>query len=97
MPEKEPLQGLRALELVFEAESVIGVELFEEVEEFGGGFEDGEGRGVGAVEEDGDAAVGVEAEEPGFLLHVGGDVAIEGWVSQAVGGWEGVECVRECD
>ena len=38
MPEKEPLECLAALELVFESEFVVFVGEFQEVEEFGGGF-----------------------------------------------------------
>ena len=77
VPEKEPLQCIIALELVLEAEDVVLVELLEEVEQLGAGLHDGEGRVLGVVDEDGDAAVGVQAEEPFVLLDVGGDVAAE--------------------
>lgn len=56
VPEEEPLQGLVAFELVGEAEDVFLVGEFEEVEQFGAGFHDGEGRVLAVVDEDGDAA-----------------------------------------
>ena len=74
MPEEHPLQAITSLELVLEAEGVILVVLLEEVEELGGCLDDGEGWGLGGVEQGGDAAVGVEAEEPLVFLHVGADV-----------------------
>lgn len=58
VPEEGPLQGLVALEVVGEAEFVLLVGEFEEVEEFGGGFVDSEWWGLGVVDEDGDAAWG---------------------------------------
>lgn len=64
MPEEQPLQTLTPLKLVVKPERVVLVVFFEQVQKLGGGFDDGEGRGLGAVEERGDAAVGVEAEEP---------------------------------
>jgi hypothetical protein len=48
----------------------------DEVEEFGGGFHDRVRGGCGGVKKNGDAAIGVEAKEPFFLLIVCGDVAI---------------------
>ena len=89
MPEEQPLQTLTALEGVREAEVILGVGLLEEVEELGGGFHDGEGGRLAAIEEDGDAAVGVEAQEPFVFLDVGGYVADEG-VSLVKGDREGV-------
>ena len=50
MPEKQPLEGFAPLELVFEAELVVLVGEFEEVEEFGAGFHDGEGGRLGVVD-----------------------------------------------
>ena len=35
VPEEEPLEGLGAFEFVLEAEDVVAVEFFEEVEQFG--------------------------------------------------------------
>lgn len=75
MPENKPLLGLAGLELVLEAEVVVRVVVADEVEKDGGGLEDGEGGGLVVVDEDGDAAVGVETEEPLLLLLVSGDVA----------------------
>ena len=60
MPEEQPLQALVALELVLEAEGVVRVELFEQIEQLGGGLVHGELRGFGCVDEDGDAAVARE-------------------------------------
>ena len=58
-----------------EGEDTFGVVLADEVEENGGGFKDVERLWlVLAVDEDGDATVGVESDEPWFLLTVGGDV-----------------------
>lgn len=56
VPEEGPLQALVALELVFEAEGVVLVGCFEEVEHFGGGLHDWEWRVLGVVDQDGDAA-----------------------------------------
>ena len=75
MPEKQPLQALGALKVVFEAEDVVFVRKFLEVEELGAGFHDAEGWGLVVVDDDGDAPVGVETEEPLLLLVVGHDVA----------------------
>lgn len=58
VPEEGPLQGLVALEIIGKAEFVFFVGEFEEVEEFSGGFMDGEGWGLGVVDEEGDAACG---------------------------------------
>jgi len=75
MPEEQPLQCLAPLQLILEAKNILLVVEFEEVEELGTRFHDGEGGRVCVVDDDGDAAVGVEAEEPFFLLVVGHDVA----------------------
>jgi hypothetical protein len=61
VPEEEPLEGLAALEVVLEAEGEGGVVMVGEIDEDGRGLEDGEGRRLVVVDEDGDAAVGVEA------------------------------------
>lgn len=42
VPEKEPLQTLAAFQLILEPELVVFVGEFEEVEQFSGGFHDGE-------------------------------------------------------
>ena len=49
MPEKEPLQSLAALKVIFEAKNVLGVIFLEEIEKFGGRFHDGERRGLVVV------------------------------------------------
>ena len=76
VPEEQPLQCLAAFQFVLEAKDVVLVGEFQQVEEFGRGFHDGEGRRLRVVDEDGDAAVGVEAEEPVFFLLIGHDVAV---------------------
>lgn len=75
MPEDEPLGGLARLELVPEAEVVLGVVVLGEVEQDGGGLEDGEWGGLVVVDQDRNAAIGVKAEEPLLLLLVGGNIA----------------------
>lgn len=42
VPEEEPLQTLAAFQLILEAKLVVLVGEFEEVEQLGGGFHDGE-------------------------------------------------------
>lgn len=87
MPEEQPLQTLIALELVLEAEAVLLVGELEQVQQLGRRLHDGEGRGLGVVDDDGDAAVRVQAEEPFFLLLVGGDVdEVEGELGAVDGG-----------
>ena len=78
MPEEQPLQTLVALQLVLKPESVLLVRKLEQIQQLGRGLHDGEGRGLRVVDDDGDAAVGIQAEEPFFLLLVGGDV--DDWV-----------------
>lgn len=41
MPEEKPLQGITALELVLEAEFIIWVIKFEQIEQFSAGLHDG--------------------------------------------------------
>ena len=85
VPEEEPLQRVGALERVREAQLVLLVELLLEVQQLGAGLHDRDGGLLGVVDEDGDAPVRVQAQEPLLLLLVGGDVA---------GGKEGQESVR---
>jgi hypothetical protein len=84
MPKEQPLQALVPLQLVLEPEPVLLVREFQQIEQFGRGLHDGEGRGLGVIDDDGDAAVGVEAEEPFFLLLVGHDVDEGGGPFRAV-------------
>ena len=56
VPEEKPLKRLIAFELILEAELVIFVGKFEEIKEFGTGFHDCERRGLGVVDQDGDAS-----------------------------------------
>ena len=67
--------SLIPLKLILKPEGVVAVVLFEEIEQLGRGLHDGERRVLGVVEDDGDAAVRIKAEEPVFLLFVGHDVA----------------------
>lgn len=75
MPENEPLVGLAELTFILEVQSVFRVVVAGKVNQDGGGFHDGERGRLVVVDEDRDAAVGVEAEEPFLLLFVRGDVA----------------------
>lgn len=80
MPKEQPLQSLIPLQLILEPENVVLVVKFEEVKQLGACFHDGERGRLGVVDDDGDAAVGAEAQEPLFLLFVGHDMAAEkGW------------------
>lgn len=78
MPEEQPLQRLAPLQLVLEPKDIVLVRELEEIQQLRRRFHDGKGRRLRVVDEDGDAAVGVEAEEPVFLLLVGHDVAAAG-------------------
>ncbi len=74
MPEEQPLQTLVPLQLVLEPEPVLLVRKLEQVQQLGRGLHDGEGRRLRVVDDDGDAAVRVETQEPFFLLFVRADV-----------------------
>ena len=75
MPEEEPLQSLRALQLVLESELVILVGELQEIQELGRGFHHGERWILGVIDYDRDTAIRIETKEPVFLLLVGGDVS----------------------
>ena len=63
---------------------VVRIVLLGEVLEDGAGFEDADLLAVGeGVGDGGDAAVGVDFEEPGFFLGVFGDVDFVGFVGEA--------------
>jgi hypothetical protein len=85
MPEKHPLQGLIAFQLVLEPELVLLVGELEQVQQLRGGLDHREGRRLAVIDEDGDSAVGVEAQEPLLLLLVGHDVDERGGPFRAVG------------
>ena len=74
MPEEQPLQALAPFEIVLEAELVFFVCELEQVQHLGAGFHAREGRGLGVVHDHGDAAIGIEAQEPLIFLDVGGDI-----------------------
>ena len=78
MPEEQPLQRLAPLQLILEPKHIILIRELQKIQELSRCFHDWEGRRLGVVDEDGDTAVGIEAEEPVFLLLVGHDVAEEG-------------------
>lgn len=71
---------------------VLGlVVLLDEILHDAAGFEESNAFAVGeGVREGGDAAVGVDFEEPGLFLGVGLNVDIVGCVGEAVGGWAGI-------
>lgn len=64
MPEEDPLKGLIALQVILEAELVLFVSELEEVQKFGRGFMDGERRALVVINQNRDAAIGVESQEP---------------------------------
>ena len=76
MPKEQPLQRLTPLQLILEPKHVVLVRKLEQVQQFGRRLHDGERGRLRVVDEDGDSAVGVEAEKPVFLLLVGHDVAV---------------------
>lgn len=77
-----------------EGEDAFGVVLASEVEEDSCGFKDDERLWlVVAVDEDGDAAVGVEIDEPLLLLTVGADVDLLDTVKSASGTAWPLKCV----
>ena len=74
MPEERPLQALVPLKLVGEAEGVFLVVEFEQVEHFGGSLHDSEGWRLSVVDEDRDAAIRIQPQEPILLLLIRADV-----------------------
>lgn len=74
MPEEQPLQRLIALQVILESKRVVLVGDLFQVQELRGALDDRERRRHGVVDEHGDAAVGVETQEPVLLLLVGADV-----------------------
>ena len=88
MPKEQPLQTLIALELVLEAEPILPIRKFQQVQQLGRGLHDGERRGLRVVDDDRDAPVRVQAQEPFFLLLVGRDTDQRGGKFGAVGGGE---------
>ena len=85
VPEEHPLQRLIPFELVFEAKLVVLVRKLEQIQQLRRGLDAGERRGLRVVDEHGDAAVGVEAQEPLLFLLVGHDVDERGGPFGAVG------------
>lgn len=83
MPKEQPLQRLASLQLILESKHIIFIRKLQQVQELSRCLHDRKGRRLSVVDEDGDAAVRVEAEEPVFLLLVGHDIA-EGEKGQSV-------------
>lgn len=76
MPKEQPLQRLAPLQFILEPKHIILIRKLQQIQELGRRLHDRKRRRLGMVDKDGDAAVGVEAEEPVFLLLVARDVAI---------------------
>lgn len=74
MPKEQPLQALIPLQLILEPKPILLIRKLEQIQQLRARLHDGKRRALGVVDDDGDAAVGVEAEEPFLLLLVGGDV-----------------------
>lgn len=74
MPEEQPLQALVPLQLVLEPKPILLIRKLEQIQQLGRSLHDGERRRLRVVDDDGDAAVGVQAQEPFFLLLVRADV-----------------------
>lgn len=74
VPEEQPLQRLTAIQLILEAKDVILVVLLEQIQKLRRSLVDGEGRALGVVDDDWDAAIGIQTKEPVLLLLVGHDV-----------------------
>ena len=78
MPKEQPLQRLAPLQLILEPKHIILIRKLEQIQELGRRLHDRERRRLRMIDKNRDAAVGVEAEEPVFLLLVGHDVAGQG-------------------
>jgi len=89
MPKERPLQALVPLQLILEPELILLIVRLQQVQHLGRRLHDGEGPvGLGVVDDDGDSAIGVQAQEPVFLLLVGHDVDQGGGPFGAVGVFE---------
>ena len=77
MPKEQPLQRLAPLQLILEPKHIILIRKLQQIQELRRRLHDGKRRRLRMVDEDGDAAIGVEAEEPVLLLLVGHDVTEE--------------------
>lgn len=78
MPKEQPLQRLAPLQLILKPKHIILIRKLQQIQKLGRRLHDWKRRRLGMVDEDGDAAVGVEAEKPVFLLLVAHDVAAKG-------------------
>ena len=74
MPEKQPLQTLRPLQLILKPKLVFLVKLLQQIQQLRRGLHNRKRRLLSIIDEDGNPTVGIQAEEPLFLLLVGGDV-----------------------
>lgn len=59
MPKEQPLQRLAPLQFILEPKHIVLIGKLQKVQELSRCFHDGKRRGLGVVDEDGDAAVGV--------------------------------------
>ncbi len=74
MPEEHPLQRLVPLQLILEPKLVLLVCELQEVQHLCGRLDDRKRRGLRVVDQHGDSTVGVQAQEPLFLLLIGHDI-----------------------
>lgn len=74
MPKEQPLQRLAPLQLILEPKHIILIRKLQQIQELRRRLHDGKRRRLSMIDKDGDAAIGVEAEEPVLLLVVGRDV-----------------------
>ena len=77
MPKEQPLQRLAPLQLILEPKHIVLIRKLQQIQELRRRLHDGERRRLRMVDKDGDAAVGIKAEEPVFLLVVGHDITEE--------------------
>lgn len=78
MPKEQPLQRLAPLQLILKPKHIILIRKLEQIQKLSRRFHHRERRRLRMIDKDRDAAVGVKAEEPVFLLLVGHDVAGQG-------------------
>lgn len=74
MPKEQPLQRHIPLKLILKPQLIPLIILLQKIQQFSTGLHNREWRVLRLVNKDRDPAVGVEAQEPVFLLLVGGDV-----------------------
>ena len=75
VPKEQPLQSLGSLQVIFEAKGVVFVVFFFEVKKLGTRLHGRERRALGVVHKNRYTSVGIDSQEPIFLLLVRHDVA----------------------